>query len=82
MVENSVGVITAITPYVGYSKAAEIAKKAIKTGSSVRALILEDKLLTAEQLDIIMDPFHMTQPGISGIEKMKGLGYVNQKQHH
>ena len=68
LVENSVGVITAICPYVGYQKAAEIAKKAIKTGDSVRELILKEKLMNKEQLDAILDPVNMTEPGISGKE--------------
>ena len=65
-VENSVGIITAICPYVGYQKAAEIAKEAINTGESVRKLIIEKGLLTKEQMDEIMDPVQMTEPGISG----------------
>ena len=65
-VENSVGIITTICPYVGYQKAAEIAKEAIKTGESVRKLIIEKGLLTKEQMDEIMDPVQMTEPGISG----------------
>lgn len=65
-VENSVGIITAICPYVGYQKVAEIAKEAIKTGESVRKLIIEKGLLTKEQMDEIMDPVQMTEPGISG----------------
>ena len=65
-VENSVGIITAICTYVGYQKAAEIAKEAIKTGESVRKLIIEKGLLTKEQMDEIMDPVQMTEPGISG----------------
>ena len=65
-VENSVGIITAICPYVGYQKAAEIAKEAIKTGESVRKLIIEKGLLTKEQMDEIMDPVQMTEPGNSG----------------
>ena len=65
-VENSVGIITAICPYVGYQKAAEIAKEAIKTGESVRKLIIETGLLTKEQMDEIMDPVQMTEHGISG----------------
>ena len=65
-VENSVGIITAICPYVGYQKAAEIAKEAIKTGESVRKLIIEKGLLTKKQMDEIMDPVQMTEPGLSG----------------
>ena len=69
LVENSVGIITAICPHVGYQKAADIAKEAIKTGESVRSLILKEKLLTEEELDEILEPVHMTEPGISA----KGL---------
>ena len=65
LVENSVGVITAISPHLGYQKAAEIAKKAIQTGASIRSLVLQEKLLSEEDLNRILDPVHMTEPGIS-----------------
>lgn len=65
LVENSIGLITAICPHVGYQKAAEIAKKALQTGDSVRKLILEEGLLTEGELDHILDPKQMTEPGIS-----------------
>ena len=68
LVENSVGIITAICPHVGYQKAADIAKKAMKTGESIRSLILQEKLLDEEELDIILEPTQMTEPGISGTE--------------
>lgn len=66
LVENSVGIITAICPYVGYAKAAQIAKTAIKTGESIRKLVMEEGILSEEQLDIILDIMAMTKPGISG----------------
>ena len=69
-VENSVGIITAICPYVGYQKAAEIAKEAIKTGESVKKLIIEQGILTEEQMDEILDPVQMTEPGLSGKEHL------------
>ena len=65
LVENSVGIVTAICPHVGYKKSAEIAKKALATGQPVRNLILQENLMTAEELDSILDPVHMTEPGIS-----------------
>ncbi len=68
LVENSVGIITAICPHVGYQKAADIAKKAMRTGESVRSLILQEGLLKEEELDLILEPVHMTEPGISGKE--------------
>ena len=66
LVEYSVGIITAISPHLGYQKAADIAKKAIKTGESVRSLILKEKLMAEDELNRILDPIHMTEPGISG----------------
>lgn len=68
---GSVGIITAICPHVGYERAAVVAKEAIKTGASVRELILRDKLLTEQELDIILDPYSMTEPGISGEELLR-----------
>lgn len=72
-VENSVGIITAICPYVGYQKAADIAKEAIKTGESVRKLIIEKGILTEEQMKEILDPVQMTEPGISGKQGKESL---------
>ena len=71
LVENSVGIITAICPHVGYQKAAEIAKAAMKTGESVRSLILKEGLLDEKDLDEILEPVHMTEPGISAKELMR-----------
>ena len=62
--------VTGISPYVGYQKAAEIAKEAIKTGESVKKLIIEQGILTEEQMDEILDPLQMTEPGISGKEHL------------
>ncbi len=71
LVENSVGIITAICPHVGYQKAAEIAKTAMKTGESIRSLILKEGILNEEELDEILEPTHMTEPGISAKELLK-----------
>ncbi len=71
MVENSVGVITAIAPHLGYMKSAEIAKKAIKTGESVRELIAKEHLMTDDELGCVLDTMGMTRPGISGKELLK-----------
>lgn len=64
MVENSVGVITAVCPYIGYDRAAVVAKEALQTGQSVRSLLERDKLFDDETLDVIMNPYNMTQAGI------------------
>ncbi|WP_217367492.1 aspartate ammonia-lyase [Brevibacillus sp. DP1.3A] len=65
-VEKSVGVITAVNPHLGYETAARIAREAILTGKSVRELCLQHNVLTEEELDLILDPFEMTHPGIAG----------------
>lgn len=66
LTNNSVGIITAICPYIGYEKAARIAKLAMKTGESVRKIILQENILNESELNSILDPEGMTQPGISG----------------
>lgn len=68
LVENSVGVITAIVPHVGYEKAAKIAKEAISTGKPVRELAIESGVISEEDLNKILDPVSMTEPGISAEE--------------
>ncbi|GLC30807.1 aspartate ammonia-lyase [Clostridium omnivorum] len=65
LVDNSVGIITAICPHVGYKKAANIAKAAIKTGEPVRKLLIQEGLLKESDLNEILDPVGMTEPGIS-----------------
>ncbi|MBU8851603.1 aspartate ammonia-lyase [Bacillus sp. FJAT-26377] len=65
-VEKSVGVITAVNPHIGYEMAASIAREATLSGTSVKDLCLQKGVLTEEQLNIILDPFEMTRPGIAG----------------
>ncbi|AEB75311.1 aspartate ammonia-lyase [Clostridium botulinum] len=71
LVFNSVGIITAICPHVGYKKAALIAKKAIKTGRSVTEIAIEEKVLSKEDLDKILHVYEMTMPGIAAKELLK-----------
>ena len=63
LVESSVGLATALCPYVGYKKAAEIAKQSLETGIPVRELVMQSGLLTEEQLKQGLDLVAMTQPG-------------------
>ena len=65
-VNNSIGIVTAICPYVGYEKAAQVAKEALRTGKAVKAIILEQGLMGEEQADQVLDPYTMTEPGILG----------------
>ncbi|EAX48450.1 fumarate lyase [Thermosinus carboxydivorans Nor1] len=66
MVNNSIGIVTALLPHLGYEQASLIAKEAISTGKSVKQLILAKKLMSAEQLEAILVPAEMTRPGIAG----------------
>ncbi|MET3841391.1 aspartate ammonia-lyase [Bradyrhizobium sp. OAE829] len=61
-VENSIGIVTALNPYIGYANATEIAQQALVTGESVYDLVLAKKLLTPEQLDQILQPEVLTRP--------------------
>jgi aspartate ammonia-lyase len=61
-VENSIGIVTALNPYIGYENASAIAKEAHATGRSVYDLVLEKKLLTRERLDELLKPEVLTQP--------------------
>ncbi|UTL71171.1 aspartate ammonia-lyase [Bacillus halotolerans] len=70
-VEKSAGVITAVNPHLGYEAAARIAREAIMTGQSVRDLCLQHDVLTEEELDIILNPYEMTKPGIAGKEPLE-----------
>ena len=63
LVQRSVGVVTALNPYIGYKNAADIAKESLKTGESVRSIILRKNLMSAEQLDKVLDPHRLTEPG-------------------
>ena len=62
LLDHSVGIVTALCPYLGYKKSAELAKKALQSNKSVRDLILEEKILTAKEVDEILDPINMTEP--------------------
>jgi len=62
MVHNSIGIVTALLPVIGYGPATRIAKEALETGRSVVDIALEQGHLTREQLEEIMDPVAMTRP--------------------
>ena len=56
VVEHSIGIVTALNPYIGYKTSTKVAKEALETGKSLRDIILEKNLLTPEQVDKILDP--------------------------
>lgn len=63
--EESVGIVTALNPYIGYAKAASLAKESLKTGVPVRKLAEEKGLLSPEKLNAVLDPASMTGPAVS-----------------
>ena len=62
LVANSIGIVTALNPYIGYANATAVAQEAHATGGSVYAIVLAKGLLTKEQLDAILRPEVLTQP--------------------
>ena len=65
-VEKSVGLITAVNPHLGYEVVSRIAREAYLTGKSIRELCLKYDVLSEDELNIILDPYEMTKPGIAG----------------
>ncbi len=63
-VANSIGIVTALVPHIGYENATRIAKKALETDKSVMDLVLEENLLSHSQLEDILSPQKMTRPRI------------------
>lgn len=62
MVERSIGLVTALNPYIGYEKSSEIAELALRTGGSVYEIVLEKGYLSKDELDEILSPENMTRP--------------------
>ena len=66
MLEKGLMLGTALSPAIGYDKAAEIAKEAAATGSTIRKVAKTATSLTDEELDDLLDPVKMTEPGVGG----------------
>ena len=62
MVENSIGLVTALNPYIGYEKSTLVANEALQSGRSVYEIVLEKGYLSQHQLDDILSPENMTRP--------------------
>jgi aspartate ammonia-lyase len=61
-VQATVSLATALNPYIGYAKAAEVAKESVATGKSIIDIVREKKLLTEAQIKEVLDPARMTEP--------------------
>ena len=70
-VYNSIGIVTALNPYIGYENSASIAKEALNTGKRVYDLALERGLLSKEELDNILTPQNMLNPHLTRDEITK-----------
>jgi aspartate ammonia-lyase len=68
MVEDSIGLVTALVPYIGYENASAVAKEALASGRGVYELVKEKQWLTGDRLDEVMSPEAMTHP--RAIERM------------
>lgn len=62
MVHNSIGLVTALNPYIGYEASTQLAKEALVTNKSVYDLVLQKGLLSKQQLDTILAPENMVKP--------------------
>ena len=66
MVERGLAIVTTLVPHIGYDAAAAIAKEAQATGKTVKEVAIQRTDLSEEELDRILDPSSMTEPGLSG----------------
>ena len=66
MVERGLAIVTTLVPHIGYDASAAIAKKAQTTGRTVKEVAAEETDLSPDELDEILDPTTMTEPGLSG----------------
>lgn len=62
--DESLGLVTVLAPYIGYNASAAIAKESVASGKSIREIVLEQGLMAAAELDSIMQPEHLTEPGL------------------
>jgi len=61
-VDRSLGMVTALNPYIGYANATAVAQEAHRTGRGIREVVLEKGLMTKEQLDDVLRPEVLTRP--------------------
>ncbi len=62
MVLNSIGIVTALNPVIGYEASTKVAKEALETNRSVYELVLEQRILSKEEIDEILSPENMIKP--------------------
>ena len=62
LLDHSVGIVTALCPIIGYKKSATLAKKALKENIPIKQLVVDEGILTKEEVDKVFDAFALTQP--------------------
>jgi len=66
LLEQSSAMATPLAPYIGYALAADIAKEAVRTGKTIRQLVIEKGVFTEDEVSQILDPHELTEPGVAG----------------
>jgi aspartate ammonia-lyase len=66
LLERSTALATALSPYIGYEKTAEVAKESVRTGKPIHTIVLERRLIEPSELDRILSVEAMTRPGVAG----------------
>ncbi len=72
LVENSFAMLTALSPYIGYEAASDLARESTQSGKTIRQAARDKGLFTPEQLDAILSTTEMTKPGIAGEDDIQG----------
>src|SRR5699024_10722272 len=67
-VKRSTGILTAVNPHIGYNVASDIVREAIETNTSVKDICLKYGVLSEKELEHILNPYEVTNPGIAGKE--------------
>ena len=62
LIDESLMTVTSLAPKIGYEEAAALAKEAFRTGKTIRQQCLDKKVLSAEELETLLDPDAMTRP--------------------
>jgi aspartate ammonia-lyase len=73
LVLNSIGLVTALNPFIGYENSTSVAKEALESGGSVYNIVLERGLLAKDELDNIIKPENMIKPRNFGLSEKHEL---------
>jgi aspartate ammonia-lyase len=71
LMERSSALATPLAPYLGYALAAEISKQAVREGRTIREIVVERGIFTPDELDVLLAPHELTEPGVAGAFRFK-----------